>query len=68
MINIKNNTKCYKKNCVKYHPDKVKNASAEEIEETTKNFALNAFIYQILNDKNLYDEMCNYNNHPQKLI
>lgn len=47
--------KCYKKNCLKYHPDKVENATEEEMEQLTRNFTLNKVIYSILSEKEIYD-------------
>ena len=48
--------KYYRKNCKLYHPDKLQNASSEEQQEQSFKFSLNAAIYRILSDKELYNE------------
>jgi hypothetical protein len=52
---LKELKRCYKKNCLKYHPDKIENATEEEMEELTRNFTLNKVIYTILSEKEVYD-------------
>jgi hypothetical protein len=49
--------KCYKRNCKKYHPDKLnENASPEETKQLAFLFSLNKAIYAILLDRDVYNE------------
>lgn len=61
--------KAYKKNCIKYHPDKLNNDDENKKQEYIKLFHINKVIYDILSDENKYNKyndiknMYSYNDH-----
>jgi hypothetical protein len=50
--------KYYRRNCKQFHPDKLHDASSEEIQNQAFNFSLNNAIFKILGNREAYYEYC----------